>query len=55
VVVTPVWQIVRGDQTITIGTETACGPVLQKLYNHVQGIQYGDLPDAHGWCLRVEE
>jgi branched-chain amino acid aminotransferase len=55
VVVTPVWQIVRGDRTITIGSETACGPVLQKLYNHVQGIQYGDLPDTHGWCLRVEE
>jgi branched-chain amino acid aminotransferase len=55
VVVTPVWQIVRGERTITIGTETACGPVLQKLYNHVQGIQYGDLPDPHGWCVRVEE
>jgi len=55
VVVTPVWQIVRGDQTITIGTETACGPVLQKLHDHVHGIQYGDLPDTYGWCLRVEE
>jgi len=53
VVVTPVWQIVRGDRVITVGSEDACGPVLQRLYNQVQGIQYGELPDTHGWCVPV--
>ncbi len=55
VVITPVWQIARGKQVITVGPDHACGPVLQKLYNHVQGIQYGELPDTHGWCCAVEE
>ena len=53
VVVTPVWQIVRGEQTITIGSDKGCGPVLQELFNRVQGIQYGEVPDTHGWCHEV--
>ena len=52
VVVTPVNEIVRGKTVIKIGSDgNACGPVLQKLYNTVQGIQYGNLPDTHGWCM----
>jgi len=54
VVVTPVWQIVRGEQVITVGSESEAGPVLQRLYNQVQGIQYGEIPDKHGWCRLVE-
>jgi len=53
VVVTPVCEIVRGDTVIKVGSPTGCGPVLQKLYEMVQGIQYGELPDAHGWCVEV--
>lgn len=53
VVVTPVCEIVRGDKTITISAPDECGPVLQKLYDAVQGIQYGLLPDTHGWCVEV--
>jgi len=53
VVVTPVCEIVRGDIVIKIGPENGCGPVLQKLYETVQGIQYGELPDPHGWCVEV--
>ena len=54
VVVTPVNEIVRGDTVIRVGDGSdTCGPVLQKLYNTVQGIQYGDLPDTHGWCVDV--
>jgi hypothetical protein len=30
------------------------GPTLQKLYDTVQGIQYGTLPDKHGWCYEVK-
>jgi len=53
VVVTPVSEIVRGNTVIKIGSGAGCGPVLQKLYETVQGIQYGELPDTHGWCCEV--
>ena len=53
VVVTPVCEITRGDTVITISDPDACGPVLQKLYVTVQGIQYGLLPDTHGWCVEI--
>ena len=54
VVVTPVCQIERAGKVYKTGPETGCGPVLQKLYNAVQGIQYGEQPDAHGWNVVVE-
>jgi branched-chain amino acid aminotransferase len=53
VVVTPVCEVRRGDMVIRTGSETGCGPVLQKLYEAVQGIQYGELPDTYGWCVEV--
>ena len=53
VVVTPVWEITRGDQVIRVSDPDTCGPVLQKLYDQVQGIQYGVLPDTHNWCFAV--
>ncbi|MEI6644491.1 MAG: branched-chain amino acid aminotransferase [bacterium] len=54
VVITPVCEVRRGDTVIRIGSETGCGPVLQKLYGIVQGIQYGELPDTHGWCWEIK-
>jgi branched-chain amino acid aminotransferase len=53
VVVTPVCEITRGNKVIKTGDPDGCGPVLQKLYDTVQGIQYGRLPDTHGWCIEV--
>jgi branched-chain amino acid aminotransferase len=53
VVVTPVCEITRGGSVIKISDPDGCGPVLQKLYDTVQGIQYGLLPDTHGWCVDV--
>ncbi len=53
VVVTPVWEITRGSDVIRISDPTAVGPHLQKLYDTVQGIQYGDREDTHGWCHEV--
>jgi branched-chain amino acid aminotransferase len=53
VVITPVYEITRGDRVIRVGAPDGCGPVLQKLYDTVQGIQYGVLPDRHGWCVEV--
>lgn len=54
VVVTPVYQIEREGKVYKTGPESGCGPVLQKLYNAVQGIQYGELPDTHGWNVEVQ-
>lgn len=54
VVVTPVYQIERAGQVYKTGPETGCGPVLEKLYKAVQGIQYGELPDTHGWNVEVK-
>ena len=53
VVVTPVSEIWRGDKVIKVPTGDKCGPVLEKLYHQVQGIQYGELPDTHNWCVEL--
>ena len=53
VVVTPVYEITRGSEVIKISDPDAVGPHLQKLYDQVQGIQYGRIPDTHGWCYEV--
>ena len=54
VVITPVWEITRGKDVIKISEPDVVGPTLQKLYDTVQGIQYGTLPDKHGWCHEVK-
>ena len=54
VVITPVHQIERAGRVYKTGPETGCGPVLEKLYRAVQGIQYGERPDVHGWNVEVE-
>ena len=53
VVVTPVWEITRGEDVIVISDKDVVGEHLQKLYETVQGIQYGVLEDVHGWCHEV--
>jgi branched-chain amino acid aminotransferase len=30
------------------------GPISEKLYNKLRGIQYGDEPDNHGWVTVIE-
>lgn len=54
VVVTPVCEITRGNKVIKICEPDSCGPVVQELYNIVQGIQYGELPDKHNWCVEID-
>lgn len=54
VVITPVWEITRGDEVIKISDPAEVHPTLTKLYQTVQGIQYGELPDTHGWCHEVK-
>ena len=53
VVVTPVYEITRGDRVIKISDPGKCGPITQKLFDGVQDIQYGRVPDTHGWCVAI--
>ena len=54
VVITPVWEITRGKDVIKISDPDVVHPTLQKLYDTVQGIQYGVLKDKHKWCFEVK-
>ena len=51
VVITPISEIVTADKVFKYGEE--CGSTLQKLYHAMTGIQYGELPDTHGWMFEV--
>lgn len=53
VVITPVNEIVRGDQVIQVGPRHGCGPVLQELYERVTAIQNGDAEDKYGWMMEI--
>jgi len=53
VVITPVNEIVRGETVIQVGPRDGCGPVLQNLYNHYTGIQWGEEPDPFGWMVEI--
>jgi branched-chain amino acid aminotransferase len=47
-VVSPVGQFTFRDRTVTLGGGKA-GQLTLKLYETLTGIQYGRLPDPHGW------
>jgi branched-chain amino acid aminotransferase len=49
VVITPVFSIQYGGRLYTFGKEEEAGPTLTKLFNEIQNIQYGEVPDRHGW------
>ena len=54
VVITPVWEITRGREVIKVSDPNVVHPTLQKLYDRVQGIQYGLVKDTHKWCFEVK-
>ena len=54
VVITPVYSILHGERLYTFGKENQAGPTLTKFYNEIMGIQYGEIPDRHGWMYRVD-
>lgn len=58
VVITAVTRIVYKDNVIVVGETVGAdpevvGPRFAALYKQVRGIQYGELPDVHGWCFDV--
>lgn len=52
-VVSPVGELGYKDQKIVIN-HGKTGPLTQKLYDAIVGIQYGETNDAHGWTQPVE-
>jgi branched-chain amino acid aminotransferase len=53
VVITPVFSVQYGSRLFTFGKEDEAGRTLTKLYNEIQKIQYGEIPDRHGWMHEV--
>jgi len=53
-VVSPIGQLFYNGQTYTL-CNGEIGAVAQKLYDNLTGIQWGKLPDAHGWSYKVCE
>ena len=53
-VITPISAVHHGDVVYRFGAADTAGPVLTELFGRLQGIQYGDLPDTHGWLLDVD-
>ena len=53
VVVSPVGQFTYRDQTALLGDGKTTGAVTRKLYDALTGIQYGRLPDPHGWVVPI--
>lgn len=51
-VISPVGELKHRDEVISINHGTT-GPLAQRLFDHITGLQYGTLPDDHGWIHTV--
>lgn len=52
-VITPVGSVTHGEKKYSFGKADQAGDTLTRLYKTLQGIQYGEIPDRHGWLLTV--
>lgn len=53
-VVSPIGELNdNGDKIIL--NEGKIGPIAQKLYDNLTGIQWGSLPDTMGWTVKVTD
>ncbi|MBI3105019.1 MAG: aminotransferase class IV, partial [Candidatus Rokubacteria bacterium] len=51
-VISPVGELAyKGEELVINGRKI--GPLTQRLYDAIVGIQYGQAPDPHGWTLEV--
>lgn len=53
-VITPIYSITRNDTVHTFGSKDKAGTMLTKLFNEIQGIQYGEIEDRYGWMREVK-
>ncbi len=52
-VVTPIGSIQYGETKYTFGDPKVAGEKLTKLYQTLQGVQYGDVEDKHDWMVTL--
>jgi branched-chain amino acid aminotransferase len=52
-VISPVGYLAYNGKTIEVN-KNQIGPLSQKLYDTITGIQYGEVEDKHGWIVHVE-
>ncbi|MBN1308990.1 MAG: branched-chain amino acid aminotransferase [Chitinispirillaceae bacterium] len=52
-VITPIHSITCRGAIHTFGKENEAGATLTKLFRQIQGIQYGEIDDRHGWMMGV--
>ena len=52
-VVSPIGELKWGDKVMSINNGEI-GPISQKLYDNLTGIQWGKLPDSMGWTYEVK-
>jgi branched-chain amino acid aminotransferase len=52
-VITPIHAVHDGDRVTRFGEKDKAGETLTRLYKELQGIQYGERPDRHGWLVEV--
>ena len=56
-VITPIHAVhdvtESGDRVTRFGEKDVAGATLTRLYKTLQGIQYGEIPDTHGWLVPV--
>jgi branched-chain amino acid aminotransferase len=52
-VITPVYSITYGENVYTFGKENEAGKNLTNFFKTIQGIQYGEIEDRHGWMVGV--
>ena len=51
-VVSPVGELCRGEEKIIV-SGNKIGPVAQKMYDTLTGIQYGRVEDPFGWIVKL--
>lgn len=52
-VISPIGGIQYKEDFHVFYSETEVGPITQKLYNELTGIQYGEVPAPEGWIVKV--
>lgn len=52
-VITPVYAIHYREKVYHFGKPDEAGPTLTSLFQQLQGIQYGDIEDRHGWLREI--
>lgn len=50
-IITPVGTITRNEERIVLPYHDTMGPVTQKLYDNLIGIQFGDIEDPNDWIV----